>query len=104
MSIDLFYHALNGDAAFACVYPPICIQRASPSDGSWDKRKLAEAGWVGNAQIFTSFDRRGKWGFKQFPLLEQSKIDLGFMFFEGWGGVCPSRLNEMEKKGPPGLT
>jgi hypothetical protein len=98
MSIDLFYHALNGDAAFACVYPPICIQRASPSDGSWDKHKLAEAGWLGNAQIYTSLDRLDKWRFKQFSLWERSKIEQGLTFFKVWGGVCRSRLKTMEKK------
>jgi len=98
MSIDLFYHALNGDAAFACVYPPICIQRASPSDGSWDKRKLADEGWLGNAQIYTSLDRRDKWRFNQFPLLERFKVEQGLLFFRIYGGVCRNRLKKSEKQ------
>src|SRR5215469_1581276 len=98
MSIDLFYHGLNGDAAFACVYPPICIQRASPSDGTWDKRKLADEGWLGNAQIYTSLDRRDKWRFNQFPLLERFKVEQGLQFFRIYGGVCRNRLKKAEKQ------
>jgi hypothetical protein len=98
MSIDLFYHALNGDAAFACVYPPICIQRASESDGTWDKRKLAAAGWLGNAQIYTSLDRRDKWRFNHFSLVERSKIEQGLVFFKVYGGICRNRLKKAEAK------
>ena len=98
MSIDIFYHALNGDAAFACVYPPICIQRASPSDGSWDKRRLADEGWLGNAQIYTSLDRKDKWRFNQFSLFERSKIEQGLVFFKVWGNVCRNRLKKAEKR------
>ena len=98
MSIDLFYHALNGDAAFASVYPPICIQRASESDGTWDKRKLAASGWLGNAQIYTSLDRADKWRFNQFPLVERSKVEQGLLFFKVYGGICRNRLKKAEKK------
>jgi hypothetical protein len=98
MSIDLYYHALNGDDAFACVYPPICIQRASESDGSWDKRKLAAAGWLGNAQIYTSLDPHDKWRFNQFPLVERFKVEQGLLFFKVYGGVCRNRLNKAEKQ------
>jgi hypothetical protein len=102
MSIDIFYHALNGDAAFACVYPPICIQRASPSDGTWERRRanrrLADEGWLGNAQIYTSLDPRDKWRFNRFSLLERAKIEQGLVFFKVWGGVCRNRLKKAEKK------
>jgi hypothetical protein len=98
MSIDLFYHALNGDDAFACVYPPICIQRASESDGTWDKRKLAASGWLGNAQIYSSLDRRDKWRFKRFSLLERSKIEQGLGFFRVYGGICRNKLKKAEKQ------
>jgi hypothetical protein len=108
MSIDLFYHALNGDAAFACVYPPICIQRASPSDGTWERRRanrrLADEGWLGNAQIYTSLDRHDKWRFNRFTLWERSKIEQGLVFFKIWGGVCRNRLRKTEKKVTLGQT
>jgi hypothetical protein len=98
MSIDLFYHALNGNDAFACVYPPICIQRASESDGTWDKRKLAASGWLGNAQIYTSLDRGDKWRFNRFSLLERSKIEQGLGFFRVYGGICRNKLKKAEKQ------
>lgn len=98
MSSDLFYHAINGDDAFASVYPPICIQRATESDGTWDKRKLNASGWMGNAQLYTSLDRQDKWRFNRFSLLERSKIEQGLTYFKVYGGICRNKLKKAEKK------
>ena len=96
MSVDLFYSALNGDRSFVHVNPLICIQRPSPSDGSWDKKSKNKEGWLGNAMIYTSLDFRGRLGFNHFSYLERLRIENGISFFKVYRPMCRRRIEKAQ--------
>lgn len=96
MSVDLFYSALNGDSSFVYVDPLICIQRASASDGTWDKLSKNKEGWLGNAMIYTSLGLRERLRFNHFSYLERFRIHNGIMFFKAYRPVLRRRLAKAE--------
>jgi hypothetical protein len=85
MSVDTFFTIINRNDACVHINPLACIQRASPSDGTWDKRDLNKAGWLGKAMIYSAlpFPQR-LLSFAQFPLLERFKIEQGLIFFRAY--------------------
>jgi hypothetical protein len=96
MSIDLFYSALNGDSSFVYVDPLICIQRASASDGTWDKLSKNKEGWLGHAMIYTSLNWRERLRFHHFSYLERMRIDNGILFFKVYRPILRRRLAKAE--------
>ncbi|GEM_PF-1153003 len=81
ISVDLFYSMMVWNAALIHFNPLVCIQRPSASDGTWDNRNLAKAGWLGNAMLYSSLDFRDRWRSDLFPFAEKMKIRNGLMFF-----------------------
>lgn len=76
-SIDLFYSALLGDEDYGYVRPQLALQRATESDGSWDKRSLNKEGWLQNAMRFTALTFREKLRFTEFGWMERLRITNG---------------------------
>jgi hypothetical protein len=96
MSVDLFYSALNGDSSFVYVDPLIAIQRASASDGTWDKLSKNKEGWLGHAMIYTSLSWRERLRFHHFSYLERFRIQNGISFFKVYRSVLRRRLAKAE--------
>jgi hypothetical protein len=107
MSVDLFYSALNGNNSYFYVDPVICIQRASASDGTWDKASKNKDGWLGQAMIYTSLRFRDKLRFNHFSYMERFRIHNGIWFFCVYRGMMRRRLIKAEalagKGGSPGM-
>jgi len=104
MSIDLFYQCLIGNDAYCHVYPPLCVQRASASDGSWDKSGKNKEGWLADAIRFTSLDLRDKLRFNRFSWLERLKIRNGMTFFIVFRAILRRKLRKAVKAGKPLVT
>lgn len=81
ISVDLFYTMMIGDKALVHSRPMICTQRASVSDGTWDKREVAKEGWLGKAMLYTAMDKDEQKSTDLFPKIEKFKIGNGLMFF-----------------------
>jgi GR25 family glycosyltransferase involved in LPS biosynthesis len=96
MSVDLFYSALNGDSSFVYVDPLIAIQRASASDGTWDKLSKNKEGWLGHAMIYTSLSWRERLRFHHFSYLERFRIHNGISFFKVYRSILRRRLAKAE--------
>ena len=96
MSVDLFYSALNKNDSLFYVYPPICIQRASVSDGTWDKSSKNKEGWLGQAMIYTSLRFRDKLRFNHFSYMERFRIHNGIWFFCVFRAMMRKRLLKTE--------
>ena len=99
MSIDLFYSVVVGNNAFGHTYPLLCLQRASASDGTWDKSGKNMEGWLGKAMVFTSLTFRDKLRYKEFSLFERLKIRNGMTFFLVFRKILRSRLNKALRQG-----
>jgi glycosyl transferase family 25 len=82
MSIDTFYTILNRNRAVVHVDPLAAIQRPSVSDGTWDKRNVSAAGWLGQAMIYTALGWREKLRFSRFSVAERIRIENGVTFFK----------------------
>ena len=82
MSIDTLYTILNGNRAVVHVDPLAAIQRPSVSDGTWDKRNVSGAGWLGQAMIYTALGWREKLRFSRFSVAERIRIENGASFFK----------------------
>lgn len=98
MSIDVFYSALVGNAAYVHVNPLICIQRPSSSDGTWDKRSLNKEGWLGKAMIYSSLDFRGRLRFSDFSPAERFRVENGLLFFKFFRWFQRRRLQRAEAR------
>lgn len=81
ISVDLFYTMIIGDKALVHSRPMICTQRASVSDGTWDKENVAKEGWLGKAMLYTAMDKHEQKATDLFPKIEKFKIGQGLMFF-----------------------
>lgn len=99
MSVDLFYTAVVGDNAFCHTYPLLCLQRASASDGTWDKTGKNLQGWLARAMVFTSLTFRDKLRYKEFSLFERLKIRNGMTFFLVLRMILRRKLNQAVKRG-----
>jgi len=104
MSIDLFYQTLVGNDAYCHVYPPLCVQRASASDGNWDKSGKNKEGWLADAIRFTSLDFRDKLRFNRFSWLERLKIRNGMTFFTVYRSILRRKFHKAVKAGQPLVT
>ncbi len=99
-TIDTLYTIVNRNDAWVHLNPLAAIQRASASDGTWDKRNLADSGWLGQAMIYTSLGFKEKLAFKGFPLVEKIKIQNGITFFKIFRHIM-KRAKRVKHAGPP---
>lgn len=98
-SIDTLYTIVNRNDAIVHLNPLAAVQRPSKSDGSWDKRDISHAGWLGQAMIYTSLSFREKLAFKGLPLVEKIKIENGRSFFKVYRHIM--KRSKRRKPGVP---